>query len=251
MNKAVSVTAAQAIAETPTREEQPKGMAGLFKSTMVVIRKDLRLEWRGRARINATVFFALLTLLIFSFAIGPNHKMLAVTAPGFMWLGIMLASTLSLSESMRIERENAALEGLRLLGLNPRALFYGKTLVNTLLLISLSLVMVPIAMALYGSELTLGFWPLLVVLTLGCMAISAPGTLYAAMASHAKSRDVLLPLLLFPVLVPGLLAAVKATALVMQGDPMGQLVDWSKLLGAFVIIYWILGGVVFGRVIEE
>ena len=103
---------------------------GLFKATLVVMRKDMLLEWRGRARVNATLFFGLLTLLMFSFAMGPDHKLLGRTAPGFLWLAILLSSVLSLGESMRVERENEALDGLRLTPIDPRALFLGKSLVN-------------------------------------------------------------------------------------------------------------------------
>ncbi|MEZ4273488.1 MAG: heme exporter protein CcmB [Myxococcota bacterium] len=115
----------------------------------------------------------------------------------------------------------------------------------------LSVMMVPVAVAIYGTELALGFPRLCSILLLGAAAISAPGTLYSAIAAQARARDVLLPLLLFPILVPGLLAAVKATALVMHGDAMQQLSDWSTLLGGFALIYWILCTVLFGRVIEE
>ena len=86
---------------------------------------------------------------------------------------------------------------------------------------------------------------------LGCLAIAAPGTLYGAIASHARARDVLLPLLLFPILIPALVAAAKGTTLVFEGDPMGQLPSWLTLLGSFDAIYWGLGVVLFPRVVEE
>ena len=89
------------------------------------------------------------------------------------------------------------------------------------------------------------------MLFLGCAAISAPGTLYAAIAANARARDVLLPLLLFPVLIPGLLASVKGTALILEGDPMHQVGSWVGLLGAFNVLYWSLGFALFPRVIED
>ncbi|MEZ4273489.1 MAG: heme exporter protein CcmB [Myxococcota bacterium] len=98
----------------------------LLSTLWTVMRKDFLLEWRGRARINATLFFALLTLLMFSFAVGPDHAMLRRIAPGFLWLAIFLSSVLSLSESMRIERENDALDGLRLIPIDARALFWAR-----------------------------------------------------------------------------------------------------------------------------
>jgi heme exporter protein B len=224
---------------------------GLVRGTLGIVRKDLLLEWRGRARINATVFFAVLTLLLFSFAVGPYHNLLVQNAPGYLWLAMLLSSILSLGESQRIEAENGALEGLRLLAVNATAIFLGKAIVNTFFLVALGAFLVPVAMALYGVTVAMGFGPLALVLILGTAAISAPGTLYAAIAVQARARDVLLPLLLFPILVPSLLAAVKATTLILQGDPMGQLKSWLFMLTVFNLIYWLLCALFFGRVIEE
>jgi heme exporter protein B len=223
----------------------------LLWATWGVIRKDLLLEWRGRARLNATLFFAVMTLLLFSFAVGPETTTLARHAAGYLWLGMLLASLLSLGESFRIEQENGALEGLRLIPVDARAIFLGKALANLVLLFGLSLLLVPMAIGLYGAELRAGFGVAALVLFLGCAGISAPGTLYAAISSQARARDVLLPLLLFPILVPALVGAVKATQLVLQGDPMGQLGSWMGLLAVFDLTYWFLCLVLFGRVIEE
>lgn len=225
--------------------------AGLWRSILLVIHKDIVLEWRSRARLNATLFFAIMTLLLFSFAVGPHQSLLTRNAPGFLWLAVFLASVLSLGESMRIESDNDALDGLRLLPVDPLAIFFAKAIVNTLFLLGLSIVMVPLALGLYDAHLTLGAGQLFLVLLLGTAAVSAPGTLYAALAVQAKARDVLLPLLLFPILVPGLLASVKATTLVFEGDPMGQLTSWRTLLIGFDVVYWFLCSLLFGRVIEE
>jgi heme exporter protein B len=223
----------------------------VIAATWNVIRKDLLLEWRGRARINATVFFAVMTLLLFSFAVGPDTTILAKNAAGYLWLAVLLASVLSLGESFRIENENGALEGLRLIPVDARAIFLGKAISNLILLFGLSLLLVPVTIALYGTHLDAGIGRAVLVLFLGCAAISAPGTLYAAIANQARARDVLLPLLLFPILVPALMGSVKATQLVFQGDPMGQLNSWTTLLIVFNLMYWLLCLVLFGRVIEE
>ena len=224
--------------------------AGFVQSAMAIIQKDFVLEWRGRARVNATLFFAILVLLLFSFAIGADSRLLGRIAPGFLWLTIFMASVMSLGESMRIESENEALEGLRLMPIDPRALFFGKALINAVYLWLLGVVLVPVVVAIYDVDIKLGTGPLLGVLAGGAAAISAPGTLQAAIAIQAKARDVLLPLLLFPLLVPGLLAAVKATELIMHGDAMNQLASWNSLLLAFAGIYWLLCTFLFGRVID-
>jgi heme exporter protein B len=223
----------------------------VLRSVLIIIRKDLLIEWRTRSRLNALVFFALATLLMFSFALGPDTVALRRNASGYLWLGILFASVLSLAESFRIETENRALDGIRLAPADPRAVFLGKAIGNTVMLWILALVITPVTIALYDVTVKEGMLKLSGVLLLGCFGISAPGTLYAAIASNARSRDVLLPLLLFPVLIPALLASVKATGLVLDGDPMVQLPDWLRLLAAFNFLYWGLGFALFPKVIED
>ena len=224
---------------------------GLFGASWIVFRKDLLIEWRTRARLNAVVFFALATLLLFSFALGPDTRLLQRNAGGYLWLAILFSSVLALGESFRVEMENAALEGIRLAPADSRAVFLGKALGNATLLFALACLLVPVMIALYDVQVAMEGWRLAIVLSLGCLAIAAPGTLYSAIANHARARDVLLPLLLFPLVVPALLAATKATSLVLQGDPMEQLGAWLGLLGGFDVIYWSLGFVLLPKVIEE
>jgi len=226
-------------------------LPGLVGSTWVLFRKDLLVEWRSRSRVNALVFFSLATLLLFSFALGPDTALLRRNAGGYLWLALLLASVLALGESFRVERENAALEGLRLIPVDARAIFLSKGLANAVLLVALGVLLVPVLVALFDVRIVLSWGQLLTLVALGCLAIAAPGTLYGAIASHARARDVLLPLLLFPILIPALVAAAKGTALVFDGDPMGQLPSWISLLGSFDLLYWGLGLVLFPRVVEE
>lgn len=224
---------------------------GLLQTTAVLLRKDLLLEWRTRARLNALIFFALATLLLFSFALGPDTKLLEKNAGGYLWLAILFASTLAMGESFRVETENACLDGLRMAPADARAIFLSKALGNTVLLVGLGALLIPVMVALFGVKLVLGWGALLLTLVLGCMALAAPGTVYAAIANNARARDVLLPLLLFPLVIPALLASAKAMTLVLQGDPMNQLNSWFGLLIGFNLIYWGLGFLLFPRVIED
>lgn len=247
----------------------------LFATSWILFRKDLLLEWRTKARINALVFFAFATLLLFSFALGPETKILQKSAPGCIWLAILFSSVLALAESFRVESENASLDGVRLAPADARAIFLGKAVGNTILLFGLGWLLLPLLIALYDVSLLPTYeadggaaaaratvevsWSALFanagrfagVLLLGCLSISAPGTIYSAIANNARARDVLLPLLLFPLVVPALLASVKATSLVLQGDPMDQLDSWLALLVAFDVIYWSLGFLLFPRVVED
>ncbi len=224
----------------------------LLAQTLTVVRKDLILEWRGRSRIISVLLFGVVTLLLFSFAVGPDSTALRASAAGFLVLALLLSSTLGLSESFRLEQEQRAVEGLLLLPVDPVALYYGKAISNTLFLVLLAPILTPVALVLYAVEIE----PIRLLVLLGLWAIaaaglSAPGTLYAAMTSRLQSQDVLLPLLLFPLVVPVLLATVKAVSLILTGDPMEQIRSWTILLVSFAVIYWSICGLLFPHAIEE
>ncbi len=214
------------------------------------LRKELLLQWRTRAQLMAVFVFGAAALLLFSFAVGPNAEALRQFSAGFLWLGLLLSSTLTLAESFHEEMENRALEGLLLLPADPRALYYGKALANWLQLVILGVALVPVMVVLYDAG-TIRVPMLLLVIILGTAGLSAPGTLYAAMTAQVRSKQTLLPLLLFPLIVPALLASVKATSLMILGDPMGQARSWISLLVAFDAIYWSLCGLLYARVVEE
>jgi len=235
------------LADSPATRRPP----GLLAATLVVLRKDLLIEWRTRARLNALLFFAISTLLLFSFALGAKSAVLKAHAGGYFWLAIIFASILSLSESFRIEGENAALEGLKLAAIDARAVFIGKALGNTVLLWGLGIILAPLSIAVFDLNVMLGLWRLVGIIGIGSMAISAAGTFYSAIASNARARDVLLPILLFPVLVPVIISSVGATSLIFEGDPMGQMSSWVGMLGVLNVIYWALGLVLFPRITED
>lgn len=222
------------------------------RQAWIVLKKDALLEWRGRSRFVSVLLFGVVTLLLFSFAVGPDSAALRAGAAGFLVLALLLSSTLGLAESFRLEQEDRGLEGLLLVPVEPLAIFYGKALGSTLLLLVLAPVLVPIALVLYAVELDwMSLAELLGIWFLAAAGLSAPGTLYAAMTSRLRSQDVVLPVLLFPLVVPVLLGSVKAMALALTGDPMGQMRSWLLLLAGFDVIYWSLCGVLFPFAIEE
>jgi heme exporter protein B len=217
---------------------------------IAALRKEVLLQWRTRAQFFAVFIFGATALLLFSFGVGPNSEILRQFSAGFLWLGLLLSSTLTLAESFHAEMENRALEGLLLLPADPRALYYGKAVANWIQLTLLGSALVPVMVVLYDAG-TSRLLTLLLIIALGSAGLSAPGTLYAAMTAQVRSKQTLLPLLLFPLIVPALLASVKATSLVILGDPMKALGSWLALLGAFDAIYWALCGRFYSRVVEE
>jgi len=215
-----------------------------------ILQKDLLIEWRARSRMFALVSFALTTLLLFSFAVGPDTKALREHAGGYLWLALLFSSTSLLDRSLRVEEESGAMDSLLLAPTSPTAIFYGKALSNTLQLVVLGVIALPVTLALCDATLTGSPLVLLAALVLGAMGLAAPGTLYAALTARISGQQLLLPLLLFPLIVPALLAAVKATTLVLTGDPMEQSGSWLVLLACFDALYWSICGVLFGRIVE-
>jgi heme exporter protein B len=223
----------------------------IVRQCALVVRKELLHLWRGRARLVATAAFAFANLVVFSFAGGLQSEAMRTNAGGFLWVGILLASTLALGESFRVEVQNNALEALLLLPVHPAALFVGKAVGNLVLLTLVGWMMVPFSIVLFDATPIGGVARLLVTVPLGAAAISAPGTMHAALCSRARARDVLLPLLLLPLVLPGLVAAVQATQLCFSGDGMGDYPSWIAVLTMFAAVQWGLGGLLFAYVVEE
>lgn len=223
----------------------------LFFACFAVFAKEVRHLWRARARVAATFAFAVATLLIFSFAGGLDGEVLRANAAGYFWAGLLLASTLCLSESFRVENEHGALEALLLLPVHPTAIFVGKAAGNAVVLMVVGVAVLPIATALFDLHFAEGIPAFLLTIFAGCLAIAAPGTVHAALASRARSSDVLLPLLLFPLVVPCVIASVQASRLALAGDAMNQYPSWLSVVAAFALVQWLLGAVLFAQVVED
>jgi len=221
------------------------------RQTLAIFRKDLLIEWRTASRTVALMSFAFIVLLILSFAIGAESSALQLHAAAYIWIAVLLSSTLLLDRSFRVEVEAGALHSLLLGPVRPAALFFGKALANFVQLLFLGTITIPLVIVLCDATFQGQVWVMAVALILGTAGLAAPGTLYAAMIARLQGRQLMLPLLLFPLIVPVLVAAVKATSLAMLGDPMNQAEAWLVLLLCFNLIYWCLAGVLFGRVIES
>jgi heme exporter protein B len=221
-----------------------------MRSIVAVVHKELLVEWRQRSRMTGLLFFSFAVLLLIAFAV-PDTGLLRDLAGGALWLGLLLASARSLDQSFAVELENGALEGLVLWPVRPHALFLGKALANTIVLLLVAVAITPLCFALYNPAMRGSWLQLGALLALGSAGIAAPGTLVAALTSQARGSSALLPLLLFPLVVPVILAASRATTLLLEGDPMGQVDDWMVILALFNAVHWTLDTALFSRVVDE
>jgi heme exporter protein B len=218
---------------------------------LAVAWKDLTTERRSKAGFNGVVFMAAITLLMFGFALGPDPAALRAAAAGLLWLTVLLSGVLAFNRSYELELEAGALDALMLYPGGRWPLFAGKLLANLTFVLLVEMITVPIAGVLYDLPLWAPLGGLTGVLFLGTVGFVTLGTYYAAMASRVRAREVLLPLLLFPMLVPLLVGAVGATKAVLAGDPMGYAAAWMKLLAAFDIVFLVATFMTFDYVIAE
>jgi heme exporter protein B len=216
-----------------------------------ILWKDLVTERRTKANFNAVLFFAAQMLLLFGFAFGPDSEALTRAASGVIWLTILFAGVLAFGRSYQLELESNALEGLLLYPGDRRSIFIGKLAANLAFVLLVEIIVVPLAAVLYRVEILHVLPQLIGVLLLGTFGFVTLGTFYAAMASRVRAREVLLPLLLFPMLVPLLLASVECTKAILLGDLMGDWRAWLRLLVAFDLIFLVASLAAFHHVIED
>jgi len=216
-----------------------------------VLWKDVTIERRAKANFNSVAFLAALILILFGFAIGPDQEALKSAAGGVIWLTVLFSGVLSFNRSYEQEHENGAIDALLLYPGDRRSIFLGKLLANLLFVLLVEAVMLPTAAILYDLPLLRVLLPVGFVVLLGTIGFVTLGTFYAAMASRIRAREVLLPLLLFPMLIPLLVGAVEATGALLAGDPMGDSGAWIRLLVVFDVIFVVATVVAFEYVIEE
>jgi len=213
--------------------------------------KDLLAEGRARSNVLAVILFAGTALLVFAFALGPDALDLQDAGPGVMWLTILLSGILVFNRSYQLELEGGAIEALLTYPGSRRAIFVGKLLANLTIVFLVEAVVLPLSAILFHVPLLPALPGVLAVMLVGTVGLVTLGTFYAAMSSRSRSRDVLLPLLLFPMLVPLLLASVQGTTAFLEGDAMGYGGAWIRMLLAFDLIFLTAALWAFPHVIGE
>ena len=220
------------------------------RRAVVVAWKDLLVERRSKETLNALLFFSLLLLFVFQFALGPDRDRLAGVLPGVLWLGFILSALLALGRTFLLEREHDCWEGLLLAPGDKSAIYLGKLAANLALMAVVETLVLGLFVVFFDIDLRRAFPGLALVVALGTLGLGAVGTLFAAMTAHVRAREVLFPVLLLPVQIPVLLATVKATEALLLGEPLGAVAHWLKLLAAADVIYVVIGLLTFDAVLE-
>ena len=213
------------------------------RAAAILLAKELRLEFRTRELLNATIVFALVVVVLFSFSFDPTSAESRRLGPGLLWIAFLFSGSLMLHPSFGREQVNQTLDALRMAPISPFALLLGKMLANFLFLSTAEVVLVPIFAVLYNVSLVAVVGRLALVIVLGTLGLCITGTVFSAIAAHARMRELLLPLLLLPILVPLLIAAVECTTSLLAADP-GLERGWLALLVGFDIVFltasWLL-----------
>jgi heme exporter protein B len=221
-----------------------------FQRAWIVLWKDLLSERRSRETLNPLFFFALLLLFVFQFALGADRERLVASLPGVLWLGFILSGLVGLGRTFLAEREHDCWDGLALAPGDKSAIYLGKVAGNLLLMLVVEVTVLALFGVFFNIDLGAHLGALAVVLGLGTVGFAAVGTLFAAMTAHVRARELLFPVVLLPVQVPILLAAVKATEAVLAGDGLGVVAHWLKLLAAADVIYLTVGLLAFDAILE-
>ncbi len=224
-----------------------------LRHTLSHLAKDVRLEWRSRESINGVLFFALLVVIVFSLAFDPtsNPTLAREIAGGVLWIGILFASVTALNGSWLREQRNGVLDAQRLSPAAPAALFLGKVLANFLFVSAVELVLAPVFVVFYNLHPLGETRLLLLILPLGTWALVVNGTFFAALGLRARSRELLLPLLLLPIILPALLGAIQATTGVLTAElDAGYITFWIRALVAYDIIFTTVSLLLFGTVLN-
>jgi heme exporter protein B len=221
----------------------------LIRATFAIVRKDLAAEWRSRELFTSMLIFSLLVILIFNFALELDPKTRTNVTAGVLWVTFTFAGTLGLNRSMAVEKDRGCMDGLLLAPVDRSAIYFGKAISNLVFMLVVEAIVLPVYSILYNANL---FQPgLLVVILLGSVGYVAVGTLLSAMAVQTRTRDVLLPILLFPLVVPVVIAAVKASGGILQGLGFSEIRTWINLLLVYDVIFIAISFMFFEYVVEE
>ncbi len=222
---------------------------GFLRQVAAILWKDVVAELRTKDIFSAMFVFALLSVLIFQFAFDLRVENVKQVAPGVLWVAISFAGVLGLNRSFALEKDKGSMEGLLLAPMDRSAIYFGKMLGNVLFMLVMEALVIPVFIILFNLPLYLP--GVLVVVLLGTLGFAGVGTLFSAIAVNTRAREVLLPILLFPILVPVLISAVKLTGGFLDNIPLSENINWLQLLVVFDVVFIAIAFMTFDYVVEE
>ena len=223
----------------------------LIGQAYLILTKDLRIELRRRDSLLTMFFFGTLLLFVFHFAFDLPPDKIAELAPALLWLAFLFTGTLGLAQLFQAERDNHCLDALLLSPLDRGALFLAKTSFNFILMFLVELVVIPLFWILFNLPAWNLIPQLFLVTLLGTMGFCVLGTITAAITLRARARELLLPLVLFPLMIPVILATIRCMEAVLKTGGFTDAMAWLRMLIGFDVIFITIGVLIFESVIEN
>jgi heme exporter protein B len=221
----------------------------LFSSiTAASLAKDIRLEWRSKDAINSMLFFALLVVVVFSFSFDPNAEESRQIAGGLVWVAVLFAAVVALNQTWTRELRNQVLDAYRVSPAPANSLFLSKSLGNFIFVCVLEALMTPLFILFYNLRALGPGWQLIPIAVLGTWAIVVNGTFFATLSVRTRAREIMLPLLLFPISIPALLGMVEGTTAILSGQYSARF--WIALLIAYDVVFTIASLFLFETVLH-
>jgi heme exporter protein B len=220
-----------------------------LRKVLAIVWKDVRAELRTKDILSSMLVFAGLSVLIFQFAFDLRADNVRLVLPGVLWIAITFAGVLGLNRSFILEQDRGSLEGLLLAPVDRSAIYFGKLIGNLLFIFIVELLLLPLMTVLFNVWLLSP--ALILVLVLGTLGYAAVGTLFAALSINTRAREVMLPILLFPVMIPVFVAGVQAVSRLLDGDSLADIMRWVQLLVAYDAIFIAAAMLLFDYVVEE
>ena len=216
-----------------------------------IVWKDFVIELKTRELFSAMFIFALLVILIFIFSVNLSIVNASEVGPGILWVAFLFSGTLGLNRSFVLEKENGCLMGLMLAPADRTAIYFGKLISNLVFLSIMELFILPLFMIFFNIDILEHLLPLLLVIFLGTLGFCSLGTLLSSLASNLKTREIMLPILLYPLLIPIVIGVVRMTGQVLAGAPLSEMMNWIGLTASFDIIYIGVSIMTIDHILEE
>ncbi len=216
-----------------------------------IIWKDFITELKTRELFSSMFIFALLVVIIFIFSINLSLIKASEVGPGVLWVAFLFAGTIGLNRSFMLEKENGCLQGLLLAPMDKTALYFGKLVSNFVFLLIMELFILPLFMVFFNIDLLSNLTPLFCVIFLGTLGFCAVGTLLSSLSANLKTRDIMLPILLYPLIIPIIIGSVRMTGEVLKGEQLSDMMNWVTLTLCFDVIYIAVSIMVIDFILEE
>jgi heme exporter protein B len=226
-------------------------MSGYFRHIIAVVRKDVVTELKTREMFSSMFVFAALVIVIFIFSMNLGIVNAADVGPGVLWAAFVFSGTLGLNRSLMLEKENGCLQGVMLTPADRTAVYFGKMLSNLVFLLLMEAFILPVFMIFFNVDILHNLLSLLFVIFIGSLGFCALGTLLSSLAVNLKAREIMLPILLYPLLVPVVIGAVRMTSLLLQGKTLSEMTNWIGLTLCFDVVYIGVSILVVDHILEE